>query len=265
MFPLFSTTFPRSAAELESLLNGSVQRVFSRTTQPVTVREKKYPALASIRISFDGAELRDDPPPRPVIAGVGAPALKVDELHITGSGLTIGPATVNLLLRAEQVGLNQATDRTGEVVLLLQKASEGTIEITTSKRDLERAIAAFAKAEAGKHGVVIDDVQLTFRSRGTRNLDAEVQLRGKKLFFSTVIRIAASLDLDDDLNAKVSRLACNGDGAIGTLACGVLAPHLQKLDGRTFALMALPLGEIRLRDVTLATGETLKVSAEFGV
>ncbi|MBA3883366.1 MAG: hypothetical protein H0X73_11800 [Chthoniobacterales bacterium] len=264
MFPLYSATFPRTAAELESLLNQSVQRVFSRTTQPVTVREKEYPALAEIRISLDGAELRDDAPRRPAVEGVRKPALKVDELHVTGSGLTIGPATANLVLRAEQVGLNQAADRNGEIVLLLQNASNGTIEIATSKRDLERAIAAFAKAEAGKHGVVIDDVKLTFRQRGARSVDAEVQLRGKKLFFSTVIRIAASLDLDDDLNAKLSRLTCNGDGAIGSLACGVLAPHLQKLDGRTFALMALPLGEIRLRDVTLATGEMLKVSAEFG-
>ncbi len=57
MFPLYSATFPRTAAELESLLNQSVQRVFSRTTQPVTVREKAYPALAEIRILLDGAEL----------------------------------------------------------------------------------------------------------------------------------------------------------------------------------------------------------------
>lgn len=264
MFPLYSATFPRTAAELESLLNQSVQRVFSRTTRPVVIREKAYPALAEIRISLDGAQLRNDAPRRPAVEGAGKPALEVDALHVSGSGLTIGPATANLVLRAEQVGLNQAPDRNGELVLLLQNVSDGTIEIDTSKRDLERAIAAFAKAEAGKHGVAIDDVQLTFRQRGARSVDAAVQLRGKKLFFSTVIRIAASLDLDDELNAKLSRLTCNGDGAIGSLACGVLAPHLQKLEGRTFALMALPLGEIRLRDVVLATDDTLKVSAEFG-
>ncbi len=264
MFPLYSTTFPRTAGELESLLNGSVQRLFKGPTQPVSVREQTYPALKELRIALDGAELCTHPPRPPVVAGLGSPALQIGELLVGGAGLRIGPATANLALRAEQVELNQAVDRSGEVVLLLQKAANGTIEITTSKQDLEHALAMFAKQEAGRHGVTIDQVQLTFRQRSPRSVDAQVQLRGKKLFFSTVIRIAGSLDLDDELNAKISRLACNGDGAIGSLACGALAPHLQKLDGRTFALMALPLGEIRLRDVTLVAGETLKVSAEFG-
>jgi hypothetical protein len=197
------------------------------------------------------------------VTGQGAPALRVDELHIGGSGLMIGPASADLVLRAREVGLNQALDQNGEVVLLLQNAADGSVEITTSKPDIERAIGAVAKHEAGKHGVNIDQVQLTVRQRGERSVDAEVQLRGRKLFFSTTLRIGASLDVDEELNAKISRLTCHGDGAIGALACGALAPHLEKLNGRTFALMGLPLGEIRLRDVRLSAGEKLSVSAEF--
>jgi hypothetical protein len=107
-------------------------------------------------------------------------------------------------------------------------------------------------------------VQLSVRPRGARSIDAEVQLRAKKLFFSTTIRIAAKLDLDEELNAKVSGLSCNGEGAIGSLACGVLEPHLQKIDGRSFPLMALPLGEVRLRDVRIAAKDRVTVTAEFG-
>lgn len=264
MFPLYSTTFPRTTAELQSLLTGSVQRLFARTIEPVSLREKAFPALAELRIALDGAELRTDPPRPPAVVGSGSPGLQIDALHIGGSGLRIGPAAADVMLRAEHVGLNQAVDRNGEIVLLVQNAANGTIDITTSKQDLERAVAMVAKEEAGKHGVTIDQVQLTFRQRSSKSLDAEVQLRGRKLFFSTVIRIAASLDLDHELNARISRLTCNADGAIGALACTGLAPHLQKLDGRTFALMGLPLGEIRLRAVTLAAGEKLAVSAEFG-
>ncbi|MDQ6655945.1 MAG: hypothetical protein M3Y80_09050, partial [Verrucomicrobiota bacterium] len=66
------------------------------------------------------------------------------------------------------------------------------------------------------------------------------------------------------LNASLSGLTCNGEGAIGSLACGVLQPHLEKVDGRTFPLMALPLGDVRLRDVRLAAGANLSVTAEFG-
>lgn len=264
MFPLYAKTFPSTADELARLLNGSIQRVFSGLKEPVTVREKAFPKLAEIRIALTGAQLRPDPPRPPVVAGPGSPALETELLDIAGSSLTIGPALADLTLRAEKVRLNQAADQNGERVLLIQNAANGTIEISTSKTSLERAIAAVAKEEAGKQGVDIDQVQLTIQQRAERSIDAEVQLRGRKLFFSTVIRLSASLNIDDALNATISRLKCHGDGAIGALACGVLAPHLEKLDGRTFALMGLPLGEIRLSDVRISSGDKLTVSAEFG-
>jgi hypothetical protein len=138
------------------------------------------------------------------------------------------------------------------------------VDVSALASEIENAIAAVAKAEAGKHGVAIDQVQLFVTTRGERSVDAEVRLRAKKLFFTTTIRIAAKLDLDERLNARLSGLACHGEGAIGAMACGFLQPHLQKMDGRSFSLMALPLGEIRLRDVRLAAGERISVSAEFG-
>jgi hypothetical protein len=48
------------------------------------------------------------------------------------------------------------------------------------------------------------------------------------------------------------------------VACGVLKPHLEKLEGRDFPLMSLPLGEVHLRDVRIAVGDKLVVTAEFG-
>jgi hypothetical protein len=48
------------------------------------------------------------------------------------------------------------------------------------------------------------------------------------------------------------------------MACGVLKSHLEKIDGREFPLMSLPLGKIRLRDVQLAVGDRLAVTAQFG-
>ena len=78
------------------------------------------------------------------------------------------------------------------------------------------------------------------------------------------MHIAADLDLDQQLNAVISGLTCKGDGAIGALACGVLSPHLQKLNGRSFPLLALPLGEIRLRDVQLSAAGAIRVTAQFG-
>jgi hypothetical protein len=264
MFPLYTKTLPVSAVDLAVLLNDSIKHVFANAANPVVVRDKAYPELSEIRITLDGAELRPNPPGPPIVAGKSSPALSVDDLHINAAGLMLGPAFADLRLGARDVRLNQARDANGETVLMLQSATDGVVEINAAAKDIEAAIAAVAKSEAGKHGVQIDQVRLTVKARGARSVDGEVQLRAKKLFFSTVITISAKLDLDDQLNATVSGLRCNGEGAIGALGCGFLEPHLNALDGRTFPLMALPLGEVRLRDVRIATSDQITVTAEFG-
>ncbi len=264
MFPLYAKKFPDNADDLTSLLNESVTQIFSGVDVPVTLRDKKYPHLSEIKITLDGATLRSDPPSPPSIKGKSSPALELDKLHLGASQITLGPAVADLRLDARGVQLHQAKDKSGEIVLVLHSATEGDIEINADKSVIEEAIATVAKQEAGKHGVTIDQVQLSVTSRSARGVDAEVQVRARKLFFSTIIRIAAKLDLDDELNATLSDVSCNGEGAIGSMACGFLGPHLEKVNGRTYPLMALPLGEVRLRDVRMKAGKRLTVTAEFG-
>ncbi|MEP6822729.1 MAG: hypothetical protein ABI946_10315 [Chthoniobacterales bacterium] len=264
MFPLAAKIFPATAPDLAQLLSESLQRIFITAAEPVTIASDSYPTLQSLRISLDDAELRPSPPRPPVVSGERSPALQVSELRLEGSRLSLGPATADLQLTARDVVLEQGRDAQDEIVLVLRSAADGQVSIATDKSELEKAIAAVATIEAGKQGVTIENVRLILQERGPRSLSGEVQVKAKKLFFSTVIQIAAQLDLDDELNATLSGLACKGDGTIGTLACSVLAPHLQKIDGRTFSLMALPLGDVRLRDVRLAAGDKITVQAEFG-
>ncbi|MEO5720454.1 MAG: hypothetical protein ABIR71_03160 [Chthoniobacterales bacterium] len=264
MFPLHTQSFPANASDLARLMNESVQRVFSTSGDPVTIASESYPALQVLRVQLDDARLRPDAPRPPVVTGERSPALEVQELRLEGSRLSLGPAMADLRLQAREVRLEQVRDSENNIILMLQSAAAGEVEITADKSELENAIAAIASAEGGRQGVTIEGVNLVLRERGPRSLSGEVQLKAKKLFFTTTIRIAGDLDLDDELNATITGLVCKGDGAIGTLACGVLAPHLQKLDGRTFSLLALPLGDIRLRDVRLAAGDKITVQAEFG-
>lgn len=265
MFPLFTTNFPATASDLARLMNESVQRVFATAGTPVTVESDSYPALQTLRIQLDNARLRPSPPRPPAIFEERIAALSAKEFILQGTAIGLGPVVVDLHLVARDVRLDRARDAEQGIVLLLQSAAEGNVKIAADKADLEKAIAAVASHEAGKQGVTIEDVKLDLRPSGPRSLGGEVQVKAKKLFFSTVIRVAAQLDLDVELNATISGLACRGDGAIGTLACGVLAPHLQKLDGRSFSLLALPLGEVRLRDVRLSAADKIEVQAEFGV
>ena len=264
MFPLYTKKSPDNAVALAALLNESVKRVFSNAANPVVIRDKAYPDVSEIRITLNGAELRPDPPRPPVVQGKTSAGIRVDDLHIDAAGLLLGPATADLRLGARDVRLGQAKDSNGDAMLMLQGAADGVVEINAATKDIEAAIAAVAKSEAGKHGVQIDQVRPAVKPRGARSIDGDVQLRAKKLFFSTVITISAKLDLDDELNATVSGLKCHGEGAIGALGCGFLEPHLKLIDGRSFPLMALPLGNVRLRDVRIAASDRITVTAEFG-
>lgn len=264
MFPLNTASLPATAVDLARAINDSLRSVFTVAHDPVEIRDLSYPHLAALDVSLDGAKLPERPPAIPSLAAKPTPALTVGSFNAGGRGMSVGPAAIDFALAAKGVELYQAQDPAGQIVLVLHNAAEGHVEASISEADLERLIAEVASTEAGKHGVNIDSVRLSLRSQSPRSLAAEVGLRAKKLFLSTSLRITGQLDLDEELNARVSGLDCIGDGAMAAVACGVLKPHLQKLNGRVFPLMSLPLGEARLRDVRLTVGEKLSVTAEFG-
>jgi hypothetical protein len=264
MFPLNTSNFPSNATDLARRLNESLRDLFQLPNEAVVIHEVSYPHLASLAVSLDGAQLRGQPPPVPSPTGASTLALTVDSFVAKGSQISIGPAAVDFALEAKDVHLHRASDPEGNTVLMLHSAADGRIEVSASPANLEALIAEMAKTEASKHGVAIDSVQLSIRSNSPRSLAAEVRLRAKKLFLSTSLRITGQVDLDDELNARISDLDCTGEGAMGGIACGVLKPHLEKIDGRQFSLMSLPLGEVRLRDVRIAAGDKLSITAEFG-
>lgn len=264
MLLLPTTIVPSSAIDLARLLNEGLQHIFVTESEPITVRERSFPNFDAISISLDGARLRADPPRPPVIAGKISSALEIDQLTLSASPLSLGPAAVNLSFSAREVQLGQGKDSNDQIVLSLKGVTYGNIEISTRQTDLEELIGKFAQNQANRQSITIDGVQLKLRQKSAHSLAAEVHLRARKLFLSASIRVTGQLDLDDQLNLKISDLNCTGDGGMATLACGILMPYLEKLDGREFRLMSLPLGGVRPRDVRLAVDENLIVTAEFG-
>ena len=264
MLPLHTAAFPSSASDLERLLNDSLRRLFSVEVDPVSIRDATYPHLEEIRVSLDSARLRADPPRPPVISGKTSSALEIDQLTLSASSLFLGPAAVNLCFSARDIHLSQGKDLNDQIVLCVESATDGNIEVSMRQTDLEALIAKLAQNQASEQGITIEGVQLKLRQKGAHSLAAEVHLRARKLFLSASIRVTGQFDLDDLLNLKVSDLNCTGGGAIATLACGILTPYLRKIDGQAFSLMSFPLGEVRLRDVRLTVGDKLCVTAEFG-
>lgn len=264
MLHLSTATFPSSTADLESQLIRALEQIFALENDPVSFRGSSYPHLEEAHVSLDGARLLENAPRPPVISGEISPALKIDQLTVSASPLFLGPCRVSLSASAREVQLGQGKDSNGQIVLCIDSLVSGQMEISIAQADLEAAIVELAKSKGTKQGITIDNLQLKLREKSPRSVSAEVHFRVRKLFLTASIRVTGQLDLDDELNLKISSLACSGDGGMATLVCGILKPYLQKIDSREFPLMSLPLGKIQLRDVRLVVGDNISITAEFG-
>lgn len=265
MFQLPNKTFPSDVEGLRLALEQGLRLVLTAPGPMVTVEDKSYPQLAALRISLDSATTGDEPPPRPTPSvKLTEPDLEVANFEVSGHPLFIGPARVELDCVARDVRLAQARDGAGNALLILQDAVAGRIEIAIAKADLEALALAAAQAPASRQGVQVEDVRIELHARSERVLDVVAQIRAKKLFLGATLRISGRAEIDERLTVRLSELECTGDGTLGTLACGLISPHLQRLSGREFSLTALPIGEARLNQVRLATVDGLQVTAEFG-
>ena len=265
MFPLLCKTFPPNAEALRIAMEESLRRVLRPATPMVTLEEKSYPQLATIRVSLDGADAGERSPPRPLRpVGRIEPVLWVEHFEMSGRPILVHRAKVELSCTAHDLQLGQSRDKEGNVLLILQDAAEGRLELAVGLSNLEALVLAGAKMEAKKQGVTVESVQIELRSRSDRALDVVAWVRATKLFLSATVQISGSVAIDEQLNAQLFDLKCAGEGTLGTLACGFIAPHLQRFNRREFSLMALPLGNIKLRDIRIAAHGELRLTAEFG-
>ncbi len=266
MFPLPTDSLPPDAEALREALEKSLGQVIRPAGGTmVTVEDKSYPALTAIRLSLDGASALAQPPPKLALPNDKIePALRVDNFEISGRPVHVQRAAIDLSCRAREVEIGQARNAEGQVVLLLRDAAEGEVEVAVSVTDLEALVLAGAQAAAGRQGVVVENVSIQLNARADRELDVVVQVRAKKLFLTASVQINGRATIDEHFNARLSGLRCEGEGTLGTLACGFIAPQLQRFDQREFSLLALPLGEVKLRDIRITAGQELRVSAQFG-
>lgn len=265
MIPLNREKFPNSKTELNAAMDESLRRYVLKDEPVVTINSRVFPYLDEIAINFDGAKLDSTWPVPPRAVGETKPACEAAILRLSARKVSVQGAPVNLQLEARNIVFHEGRDQEGGLLLVVHNVRTGHVLISATQLDLENAIAELAQREGRKHGITIEQTRVAFRARGPRSISADVRLSARKLLFRAKIDISGQIHVTDDFVAKISGLTCRGDGPIGSLACGALDPHLRKLDGTSFPLMSLPLGEVRIRDVRIAVADTVEITADFGV
>lgn len=267
MFPLAGKGFPKTAAELVEAINGALGQVLTlaKKGNGATAEGGAYPSIKKLKINLnDAAVSAAEPPPKPEAKGKRERGIEVDQLEVVGKPIKYEQNKLDLELKASGVRFDFGRDKTGQPLLVLADAKEGHVQAKMSKDDIASLARAAAEMAAKPQGIRIEGLDLTLTSEGKRSLAADVRVKAKKMMVSGVIHITGRVDIDDEMNATVSKLDCDGEGMIGSMASGLVKAKLKPYEGKTFPLMTFSLGDVTLRDLKIDVKSAVQVTAAFG-
>ena len=266
MFYLGGTNFPTTRDQLaRAVTEGMATLLTLPSGRSVVNLCGEYPRFDTVTIDLTGAKLTADRlPPEPKGTGQVQPGPSTARLEVAGHPLYVRESPVELSLGANDARFDYDRDVTGRLVLLLKDAKDGAVTLTARKQDLDALAMVAAREGATEHGVQILETQLTLTQLNPRSVAAEIRVKGKKMFVTATLHLRGTLTIDDALNAKISGLSITGQGMLGEMVSAAIRPKLNEVQGRVFPLTALSLGEVRLRDLRVEVGETMKLTAAFG-
>lgn len=261
MLPLAGSQIPDSptalAASLESGLNG----------HGITAREVRadgtFPAVEKIRLDLTGAKIPRD------LRVPNAGAATGEQIHVADFTIVAAPlffegAPLQLDLNATEASMGFVRAASGELFLTLTNAANGAVHVAVERLDLEKLAHSLVSAAAAKQGIQIKQTRLELTQRGPRSIGFRAEVNAKMFIVSAKVAVTGNLDIDAQFNARLSGLACSGEGMIASAANALLKPHFHRIEGRSFPLPSLGLGDLQLRDLSIEAGETLHVRARFG-
>jgi len=261
MLPLAGSGFPDSPTALSAAIEAGFEH-YGLKVKTVRVEGGQYPEVDSLNLDLTGAEAtRSQKIPKP--GKLTGAALKAGALEIQASPLLFEGTPIRLHLAARNVEL-QHSEAGNDSLLSPVRASDGSIEIEISRADLEKLLHTIATTAAASHGVEIRETHIQFTSRGPRALSFQAEIVAKVFFVKAPVTFTGDAAIDDDLNLHLSNLATAGSGVGANLASSFLKPQFDKLQSKPIPFAVLELGEIKLRDVEVAAGESLRLQAKFG-
>jgi hypothetical protein len=265
MFLLPRNEIPETPEALAQAIEEGLRAFVSRPDKMVVVRGGDTSALDSIGVDLSGATIDHHHRPPPLDPSEAIPAMVVRHIYVSGEPISILGGDFSFQFEASNVELYQKVQPEGKLLLIMHRAQDGNIRFEISRAAAERMIMKGASKLAEKQGVVVDNAQLELTPRGPRALDGKLTVSAHKLIFHPVLSLAGTFAVSEDLVATVSNLKCHGEGPIAALACAAITPSFSKIERRTFPLSALPLGEMKLRDLAIdAANEQVVVRARFG-
>ena len=180
-------------------------------------------------------------------------------------GLSLDDARVDIDLTAQDARLLFTRDKDGKPLLVMGDAKAGRMSVESSLDDVEHLLLARAKKGAAAYGLAVDRASLRLKVENERSIRVHLKLSTRVgRVIPAGLHFRARMDIDENLNGRLSGMSCTGDDVLGPLISGLIHPFIKKYNGTTRPLMNFPKTDMRLRDVQIVSGDTIRLSADFG-
>ena len=261
MLPLACSQIPASPEELATALQEGFRKHGLAAHEVRASGE--WPRLAELSIDLTGAQFsRANELPK---AGADPqPGVSIERLAISAAPFYFEKIPAQLDLHASKVECGFASDATSGFFLRLLRASSGSLSLESRRADLESALQTIARDLLAKQGADVKSAHLELIDRGPHSLGFRAEITAKAFLMTARVAVTGQLDLDEQLNLRVSHLATSGDGMIANLAGGFLRPRFADIEKRTIPLAAYSFAGVALHDARISGGEALRIEARFG-
>lgn len=221
--------------------------------------EGEIPQVTSLTIKLDRIAT-----PKPTSKIAGDSSLRIEAFRIEGTPVLVEavPITLDARLSGVTAGFGKTDGNAWQLVV--SAAREGSLLLETSVRDLENGIHLTISALASKQGATIKETKVQLTSSNPRSIHFNVACTAKVFIASATLSVAGQVDIDDQLNARISGLSVKGDGMIANMAKGYLEPEIAKWNGRVVPLGDYIAAGLKVKDLRITAGEKARLEAQFG-
>ncbi len=256
MLPLSGDRAPENAEEFARDLHDGLAKNGVIAT---VVANGSWPNLDSLRV-----DLREASGSRPLPRLSAKEEISVASVVVSGQPVQIEgiPAHVHVDFVNLRGGFAAESDNRWQVVPLA--AESGKVLVEVQRDQLEAALHAAISNQAEKHGATLKATKLELSAPTPRSVRFALNCTAKVFIASATLTVRGHVDLDQELNARISDLSVKGEGMVGSMAEGFIKPHLAEWNGRTIPLASYLAGGLALCDIHITVGETVRIEAVLG-
>jgi len=271
VFPLGDGPLPMSRDALaEALTEGWRRNLrFPEGGEIVSTEGGRYPAIGSLNMRLGGGIDRDDEvkekkhktPLHP--SGKVEARVAVRNFDLDARPLIFDKAKLDIHISATDARLDMEHDDHGRAMVMLADANDATLQLEATNEDVERMLIQDLNEAVHSYGVYVRKATLKLSAVDDRAIDVDLHLSTRVAYVPAGLHFQAHVDIDSQMNARLSHLKCDGDEAIGPLIMSLVRPGMAKYEGKSRPVFSFPTGQLQLRDVKIQGGENIKIAAHF--